>query len=536
MTHNRHYSITMKRLSSTLLALLLMFTFISTGSAQTVTGSAPTFVVDQLPPPGDNATLPRPIDVDFGTPVSVSGNESVQLMTPSGIYVNVTSGDSVEITIDMTTTNPYSAVPEGLVSVGIFLQIEMNDTSVDVDATIAIPFNDSMVDGIDADTLEFRFYNETSGLWDSVTSWVDLDSMMVYGNTTHFSTWTVTGDESVDQTPPPPPEPPVNDSRIPVNVTLGSPVSVRGNESVQLVTPSGIYVNVTPSEGVEITVNMTTSNPYSEVPEGLVSIGIFLEIEMNDTSVDVDATIAIPYNDSMGVDPSTLVLQFYNVTSGEWESVPSWVDTASNMVFGNTTHFSTWTATGEESPDQTTPPVTGPPEAVPGVPFEVELGKPVAVSPGNRVELVTPSGVSVSVTPGEGVEITIDEFSANPAGDIPAGLASLGLYLSIEVNETDVEIDATLSLPYQASDVADLAIETLVFRFYNEATGTWDAVPSWVDTENNMVYGNTTHFSTWTVTGDVPEDSSTTLAETPLIVEFMIASLVTVTVLQRRRK
>ena len=72
-----------------MLALLLMFTFISTGSALTVTGSAPTFVVDQLPPPGDNATLPRPIDVDFGTPVSVSGNESVQLMTPSGIYVNV---------------------------------------------------------------------------------------------------------------------------------------------------------------------------------------------------------------------------------------------------------------------------------------------------------------------------------------------------------------------------------------------------------------------------------------------------------------
>ncbi len=327
------------------------------------------------------------------------------------------------------------------------------------------------------------------------------------------------------------PEVPIsNETMSPVNVTLGSPVKIAGNQSVQLMTPSGIYVNVTPSEGVEITINQTSTNTFGKIQGSYVSLGIYLEIEMNDTNLEIDATIAIPYNNSQisNITESSLELRFYNESTGNWDAVPSWVDIENKMIYGNTTHFSTWTATGVEV-DQNQPPVDIPDKAVPGVPFEIKLGSPVAVNPGEKVELVTPSGISVIITPGEGVEITIDEFPANPKEDLPIQFTSIGVFLTIEMNETDVDIEATLELPYQASDIAGLAIETLTFRFYNENTGNWDAVPSWVD--GNIVYGNTTHFSTWTVTGEDEAASESV----PFYIFTPILGLITLTFLLRRK-
>ena len=419
------------------------------------------------------------------------------MVTPSGISITVIPGESVEITIDEFSINPAGALNEGLVSLGIYLTIEMNETDVEIDAVISMPYDVSSVEGLDENNLELRFYNEATGSWEAVSSWVDLASKKVNGNTDHFSTWTTTSPDQID--------PPVITPGVPFEITPGSPVTVSANSSVELVTPNGISVSVIPSESVEITINEFSTNPAGAINEGLVSLGIYLTIEMNETDVDIAAVISMPYDASSveGLDEHNLELRFYNETTGSWEAIPSWVDLVSKIVNGNTTHFSTWTTT---SPDQG-PPIDRP-IAEPGVPFEVTPGSPVAVRAGSSVELVTPNGIFISVIPGESVEITINEFSTNPAGALNEGLMSLGVYLSIEMNETDVEITATLSLNFDPDTIGEINPSSLEFRFYNEGTGSWEAVPSWVDLDSKIVYGNTTHFSTWTITGSESLDEA----------------------------
>ncbi len=452
-----------------------------------------------------NVTIPT-INVTYGSPVAISGNESVELVTPTGISLVLVPGESLEITMEEFDVNPAGPIQEDLISFDFFLSIEPNDTSVEVNATLAIPYNETDLANVNETNLEMRYYNETSGLWETVPSWVDLENNVIYGNTTHFSIWTYTVSNDTQPPEPPtdnpqPPEPPTNDTRIPVNVTLGNPVSIQPGQAVELITPSGVVISLVSAEGIEITIDQFASNPAAPLQEGLMSLGVFLSIEPNDTTVEVNATIAIPYNETMlnGTDPETLQLRYYNETSGLWETVPSWVDLENKIVYGNTTHFSVWTSTIEEEVQQI-PNNPATPIAKPGTPFEIKPGTPVAVRPGERVELVTPSGIKVSVLPGSGVEITIEEFSTNPAGELPAGIKSAGIFLEISVNDTSTSIDATLSLPLDGLDLTGIDINTLEFRYYDENAKEWKGVPSWI--ENNVAYANTTHFSLWTLAGE----------------------------------
>ncbi|RMG41480.1 MAG: hypothetical protein D6732_02285 [Methanobacteriota archaeon] len=490
-------------------------------------------VVMETPPENPNfpGNVSVPVNVTYGTPVSVAGNESVELVTPTGISVSLIPGDNLEITMEEFDVNPAGPIQEGLVSFDFFLSIEPNDTNVEVEATIAVPYNGTNLGEANEEDLEMRYYNESTGLWDAVPSWVDLENKVVYGNTTHFSIWTFTANGT--QPPEPPTEPPVNDTRIPINVTLGNPVSIQPGQEVELITPSGISVSLTPAEGLEITIDQFTSNPAGELQQGIVSLGIYLSIEPNDTSVELNATIAVPYNETMlnGTNPETLEMRYYNESTGLWEAVPSWVDLENKMVYGNTTHFSVWTATGEEEIQQIpTNPAT--PIAQPGAPFEIQPGKPVAVRPGERVELVTPSGIMVAVIPGEGVEITIEEFTSNPAGELPQGLQSAGIFIDITVNDSSTSIDATLTLPLENLDLKGINLNTLEFRYFDESAKEWRGVPSWV--ENNAVYANTTHFSLWTVVGQTDGESS---ANSEVSVLFLFGAIgIMVATLFRKRK
>lgn len=337
------------------------------------------------------------------------------------------------------------------------------------------------------------------------------------------------------------PEVPIAVPGIPVSVTLGSPVAVAGNDSVILVTPTGISINVVPSESVEITIDESSTNTLGAIPTDMLSIGIYLSIEMNETDVEVDATLSLPYDDNMvdGLDENSLEFRFYNQITENWEAVPSSVDLENKVVSGITTHFSSWTVLGlstDQSGDH------GPPLALPGVPFDITPGSPVAVAGNTSVQLVTPNGISVSVIPGESVEITIEEFTENTAGALPSGKLSLGLYLSIEMNDTDVDISATLSLPFTDADIANLDVNSLEFRFYNELTQNWEAVPSTVDLENKVVLGNTDHFSLWTITGtevsadgEIVEDTS---AESALGINMLflgVISLVAIVTIRKKK-
>ncbi|MHA1974585.1 MAG: hypothetical protein ACTSW1_16415 [Candidatus Hodarchaeales archaeon] len=289
----------------------------------------------------------------------------------------------------------------------------------------------------------------------------------------------------------------------------GSSVELIPGEQLILETPSGVSVSLTVNESVSISINETNTLPKTadKLPNDTFGIGVYLEIETNVTT-NLNATLSLPYDQSdlpPGVAEEQLYFAFYNASTGEWQGVPSWVDTNKGEIYGNTTHFSTWTVMA---------PQQGPPLDIPkpGIPFEVPVnGTPVTLVPGESLILETPSGIQISLIVGKGVNISINVTTNNPAGDLPTNATSIGKYLQIELNDSDVEVDATLSMPYQDGDIPPgAAEEQLYFVFYNASTGQWQGVPSWVDTTNNIVYANTTHFSTWTVLGETESTTTTT--------------------------
>ena len=97
-----------------------------------------------------------------------------------------------------------------------------------------------------------------------------------------------------------------------------------------------------------------------------------------------------------------------------------------------------------------------------------------------------PSGVSgFSVTP-LGTWLTFDATAELAAGD----------WAIIKAYYTDAEVTA-----------AGLVESSLRLWYYNDADGTWtkyDAPNGGVDTVNNYVWANTTHFSLWSIGGSVP--------------------------------
>ncbi len=193
------------------------------------------------------------------------------------------------------------------------------------------------------------------------------------------------------------------------------------------------------------------------------------------------------------------------------------------LFFGLTTADATWYPMGNHEERA--------PIAKPGAPFEVTPGKPVAVNPGEFVELVTPSGIKVKVKPGEGVEITIDERTINPKGPLPDNEKSIGIFLDIETNASDVAVEATLSLSLEGRDLSGIDTTSLQFKYYDEQSQEWKGVPSWV--ENNIIYGNTTHFSVWTVAGS---ESSTTGNSLSLGILSTIIALGGIGLLSRKQK
>ncbi|MHA1225844.1 MAG: hypothetical protein ACTSPV_03800 [Candidatus Hodarchaeales archaeon] len=292
----------------------------------------------------------------------------------------------------------------------------------------------------------------------------------------------------------------------------GSSVELIPGELLILETPSGVSITLIVNESILISINETYELPEAvgEIPADTFGIGLYLEIETNDT-VDMEATLSMPYDPAdipEGVAEDQLSFAFYDVSTGEWQSVPSWVDTNEGAVYGNTTHLSTWTVMAP----QQWPPIDIP---KPGVPFEVPVnGTPITLIPGELLILETPSGIQINLTVQEGVNISINVTTLNPVGNLPANSSSLGVYLQIELNDSEVELDATIAMPYEDGEIPPGAAEDqLYFAFYDASTGEWQSVPSWVDTTNNLVYANTTHFSTWTVLGDT-ESTDTTTSDT----------------------
>ncbi len=166
------------------------------------------------------------------------------------------------------------------------------------------------------------------------------------------------------------------------------------------------------------------------------------------------------------------------------------------------TTFNQGVATDQNTVADTTPPVD---------PWtNVDNGTRVNIESGNRTQLRTQNGTQLRLQVNQSVELTLDEYKSNPAGDLPNQTRAVNRFLQIELNGT-VAMNATMFHNYTNAELSELGnVSTFRWAWYNEESHQWqDADPNWVEhtAEGATVYCNTTHFSTWTILAvDITEE------------------------------
>jgi hypothetical protein len=117
-------------------------------------------------------------------------------------------------------------------------------------------------------------------------------------------------------------------------------------------------------------------------------------------------------------------------------------------------------------------------------------------------------GVELIVTTNSAYTDNVDvTFYDTPPGGVSGfSLTPLGKYITIE-NSSEIDINWTIIKVYYTDEevtAAGLDESTLRLEYYNETSGTWtryDAPDGGVDTTENYVWANVTHFSIWGIFG-----------------------------------
>ena len=121
----------------------------------------------------------------------------------------------------------------------------------------------------------------------------------------------------------------------------------------------------------------------------------------------------------------------------------------------------------------------------------------------------TPSGSDVEVEPGEGIIMSFSDVStagvttANEvSGSPPANfkLVPTNTFYSIT---TTASYSGTwiieISIPYDDTGIPAGQEANLKLKVFDETTGKWDDITTYVDTTNNIIYGETTHLSIFAI-------------------------------------
>ncbi|MHA2297048.1 MAG: hypothetical protein ACXAEU_17465 [Candidatus Hodarchaeales archaeon] len=276
----------------------------------------------------------------------------------------------------------------------------------------------------------------------------------------------------------------------------GSNFQVQAGNRYQIRTQSGFRLNMSVDTNVEM--NVTEYECYPEGPsDGNKTMNRFMKIEMNQTA-DVNATMGWEISDEElnGLNRTTLKFAFHNGTRNAWQHVTqNWQE--GNMVYCNTTHFSTWTITGELQQGGNPSPST---------PFQAGNGTQFQVQAGERYQIQTQSGFKLNMSSDATAGMTVTECDNNPAGQITQNRKQLGNFWNLSLEGTG-GVQATLEWAFKEGDIQGLNRETLKFAYYDENANTWkNGETNWI--EGNTVYCNTTHFSIWTIIGDVETQST----------------------------
>ena len=90
------------------------------------------------------------------------------------------------------------------------------------------------------------------------------------------------------------------------------------------------------------TLRATLESKPPSSPGALRSAGTAFRIELDGTTLENPAQIALPYKPSPGVNEDDLVLAYFDDATGVWEVVPTTVDKQHHLLIAQTEHFSLW--------------------------------------------------------------------------------------------------------------------------------------------------------------------------------------------------
>ena len=121
----------------------------------------------------------------------------------------------------------------------------------------------------------------------------------------------------------------------------------------------------------------------------------------------------------------------------------------------------------------------------------------------NRIRTQNQNHIMLQVN--QSAQICVNESTENPAGPLLAQTRAMIRYMSIELNQTRT-MNATMFHNFTNSDLAEGNIYSYSWAFFNESTGNWQYVYSWVETTHNgaALFCNTDHFSVWTILAPEP--------------------------------
>ncbi|MEM3563186.1 MAG: hypothetical protein QXR19_08155, partial [Candidatus Jordarchaeaceae archaeon] len=131
-------------------------------------------------------------------------NQLVNASVETGVELLLNLSRPVSLIVSNTTNNFGGSAPSGLTFLGQFVYIAVNDTEAIEGLTITMYYDDQVVAGLglDENSLQIYYWNETSGSWVALVCGRDTDRNIVWASLDHLTEFTIMGSA--------PPAPPFN--------------------------------------------------------------------------------------------------------------------------------------------------------------------------------------------------------------------------------------------------------------------------------------------------------------------------------------
>ncbi len=444
------------------------------------------------------STYGPPIDVQGnGTRIKVQAGDLTRLRIRDQLQVNLSLQEDCELHLNISDSNPAGPLPANMFQFRYYYQFELNQ-STQLQANFSMAFNQSeLPKDVTPEQLSWAYYNTYTNQWEYVHSWLNEYKNMLNTQTNHFSTWTIL-------------QQPQNESVATIAMQgNGTMVKMKAQQQYQIKLQSKFQVNVSFGDDVEFSINETADVPFQYTFENHYRFGNVWQLETNNSQVQLNATFGFPYDPTLipgDAKQEQLRFYYFNTTRNQWQEAYSWVNTEQHMIFAESNHFSTWTVFVEKN---ATKPIEPKKDSMNDVNAN---GTPMKIENGYTYQFRTQSGFELNLSLGQTAELSMNESTTHQYQNQVTAQRGIGMYLSLELNETGVSIEATLAYKVASSDVPTGADPLkLQFAYYNTVTNQWEVQNSWVTDIGSgyyMVYANTTHFSTWTILSSETTDSA----------------------------